>query len=131
MPQFSPASLAKLATCDSRLRAIFEKVVSSADCTILEGHRDQQRQAAAVAAGASKTPWPKSKHNRLPSLALDAAPYPIDWQDRERMSLFAGFVLGVAFEQGVAVRWGGDWNGDFRVADNNFDDLVHFELMEA
>jgi len=27
------------------------------------------------------------------------------------------------------LRWGGDWDRDTQVDDNNFDDLVHFELV--
>ena len=54
--------------------------------------------------------------------------YPIDWEDRERFSYFAGFVKGVAWRLNIRVRWGGDWDGDTELSDNNFDDLVHFEL---
>jgi len=65
----------------------------------------------------------------MPSLAVNAAPYPIDWENRERATLFAGYVLGVADEMGIKLRWGGDWNMNFETADNNFDDLWHFELI--
>jgi peptidoglycan L-alanyl-D-glutamate endopeptidase CwlK len=131
MPSLSAVSAARLATCDVRLQALFQAVAAHVDCLILEGFRDQATQDAAFAAGRSKLRWPHGKHNRQPSLAVDAAPLPIDWADRERLHLFAGFVLGLARAQGVAVRWGGDWNGNFQVADNRFDDLVHFELVEA
>lgn len=130
MPQFSATSAARLARCDARLQAVFNRVIGIMDCTILAGHRDEAAQNAALAAGRTQLGWPRSKHNRLPSLAVDAAPYPIDWADRERFALFAGLVLGVAAGQGVRLRWGGDWNGDFRPADNRFDDLPHFELLE-
>ncbi len=69
-------------------------------------------------------------------MAVDAAPYPIDWSDRERMTLFAGVVQGVAmalYDEGKIdhlVRWGGNWDNDTEVADNSFDDLVHFELYK-
>ena len=29
---------------------------------------------------------------------------------------------------GIDLIWGGDWDGDTDLNDNNFDDLVHFEL---
>jgi peptidoglycan LD-endopeptidase CwlK len=29
----------------------------------------------------------------------------------------------------VTLRWGGDWSMDFEVRDNQFDDLVHFEIV--
>ena len=63
-------------------------------------------------------------------MAVDVAPYPIAWDDRERQTLFAGYVLATAKALGVELRWGGDWDGDTEVRDNQFDDLVHFELVE-
>jgi len=97
------------------------------------GHRSKAEQDAAVAAGKSKTPWPKSKHNSLPSLAVDVVPLEgkrIDWSDRERMTLMAGIAIGLAAAKGIAIRWGGDWDGDGEVKDNNFDDLPHLELKK-
>ncbi|RME64971.1 MAG: M15 family peptidase [Alphaproteobacteria bacterium] len=131
MPQFSAISAARLASCDARLQAVFNRVIEMIDCSILVGHRDKTAQNAAYVAGRSRLDWPKSKHNRLPSLAVDAVPYPIDWDDRERFYLFAGIVLATAAAQGTRLRWGGDWNGDFRLADNRFDDLPHFEIEEG
>ena len=131
MPKFSENSLAKLETCDPRIQRVFEAVVAEFDCTILEGHRDQFRQAQMVTEGKSKTLWPHSKHNTEPSLAADVAAYPIDWEDRERQTLFAGYVLATANAMGVTLRWGGDWDRDTEVRDNGFDDLVHFEIVEG
>jgi peptidoglycan LD-endopeptidase CwlK len=124
----TPVSAARLASCDARLRTLVELVASHIPCAVLEGHRDQEAQDAAFAAGRTKVKWPEGKHNRMPSLAVDLAPTPIDWKDREKFTLFAGFVLGLAKSQGLSVRWGGDWNSNFQVQDNRFDDLVHFEL---
>ncbi len=123
------ASAAKLASCDPRLIALVNTVAARFACTVITGHRTESEQTAALKAGRSKTPWPKSRHNSQPSRAVDLAPTPIDWQDRERFTLFAGFVLGTAAAQGVPLRWGGDWDSDAQVKDNSFDDLVHFELM--
>ncbi len=125
----------RLATCDARLQALFNEVVTHFDCVVLCGHRTKEEQDAAVAAGNSKTPFPKSKHNPSPSKAADVAPFnrpdqPVDWKDRERMTLFAGLVLGIAKVRGIHVRWGGDWDEDTDVKDNTFDDLVHFELVD-
>ena len=62
-------------------------------------------------------------------MACDVVPYPIDWNDRERFHLFAGFVLGIANQMGIELRWGGDWNRNWEVDDNKFDDFPHFELV--
>jgi peptidoglycan L-alanyl-D-glutamate endopeptidase CwlK len=121
MPKFSRKSLSKLETCDKRLQDLFLTVVKKFDCTILEGHRIKDRQ---------KLKYPKGKHNSLPSKAVDVAPYPIDWNDRERFTYFAGYVIGIAYQMGLKIRWGGDWDMDTQVKDNNFDDLPHFEIKE-
>ena len=40
------------------------------------------------------------------------------------------YVLGIASQMGLNIRWGGDWNQDTKTKDNKFDDLVHFEIKE-
>ncbi|MCC3862605.1 hypothetical protein [Pseudemcibacter aquimaris] len=131
MPAFSEKSLNNLATCHSLLQRVFHEVIREFDCTILEGHRDKARQNQMVAEGKSQVGWPNGKHNAVPSLAVDVAAYPINWNDRERQTLFAGYVIGLARSMGINLRWGGDWDRDTEVRDNNFDDLVHFELVEV
>ena len=127
MPRFSRRSLSKLNTCDVRIISVMQEVVKHFDCTILEGSRTEERQKELIAEGKSKTM--KSKHLRSPSLAIDCVPYPIDWEDRERITYFAGYVMGIAKAKGIDLRWGGDWDQDTEVKDNGFDDLVHFELV--
>ena len=129
MPLFSTRSRAILETCDPQLRNLFARVVLTFDCTVVSGHRTEEEQNALFHRGASKLKWPHSKHNREPSLAVDVYPYPIDWQDRDRFHYFAGFVLGISEGLGYKLRWGGDWDMDWQVRDNVFDDLGHFELI--
>ena len=130
MARFSTKSKSKLNTCDERLVKLFKEVVKHFDCTIIEGHRGQKKQDEAYNKGISKLKFPKGKHNKSPSIAVDVAPYPIDWTDRDRFHYFSGFVLGIASQMGLKIRWGGDWNMDTQTKDNNFDDLVHFEIKE-
>ncbi len=73
--------------------------------------------------------YPHGKHNRKPSEAIDAAPYPIDWDDLNRFYYFAGYVKGIANEMGIKIRWGGDWDGDTILDDQTFMDLPHFEIL--
>jgi len=127
MPRFSRRSLSMLNTCDVRIISVMQEVVKHFDCTILEGSRTEERQKELIAEGKSKTM--KSKHLSSPSLALDCVPYPVDWDDRERITYFAGYVMGIAKAKGIDLRWGGDWDQDTEVKDNGFDDLVHFELV--
>lgn len=125
MPKFSKQSLNRLQSCDERLLKLFNEVIKHFDCTILEGRRTVERQSMLVEQGKSKTM--NSKH--LTGKAVDVAPYPINWEDRERFTYFAGFVMGVASQQGLKIRWGGDWDKDTDLSDNSFDDLPHFEIV--
>ena len=130
MPRFGKRSIGRLQTCDQKLQELFYEVVKHFDCSIIEGHRGEERQNKAFADGKSKVKYPNGKHNKFPSVAVDVAPYPIDWSDRDRFHYFGGFVLGVAKQMGMNIRWGGDWNQDTETKDNKFDDLVHFEIKE-
>ena len=132
MPRFGTSSKKQLATCDARLQSLFMVVVKEYDCTIIQGHRGEEAQMRAYLARPqrSKIPWPKGKHNQSPSIAVDAAPYPIDWQNTKRFYHFAGYVQGIAQEMGLELRWGGDWDQDYDLDDQEFNDLVHFELVD-
>ncbi len=129
MPKFGRTSKKNLEECDPRLQKLFNEVVKEFDCSVLEGHRTEAEQNKLFHAGKSKVQWPNSKHNASPSRGIDVAPYPIDWSDRERFTYFAGYVKGIANQMGIQIRWGGDWDGDWQVRDNSFDDLPHFELV--
>jgi peptidoglycan LD-endopeptidase CwlK len=129
MPNFSLPSLEKLSTCHPDLQRLFKEVIKHFDCTIICGHRGEAEQEKAFLEGKSKARFGKSKHNTTPSMAVDVAPYPIDWQDIRRFYLFAGYVLAIAQQMGIKVRWGGDWSGDLDVKDNNFNDLPHWEIL--
>ena len=128
MPKFGRKSKERLSTCDDKLQKLFNEVIKYVDCSILEGHRGKDRQNKLYEEGKTKVKYPNGRHNRQPSSAVDVTPYPVDWEDRERQTLFAGFVIGVANQMGMNIRWGGDWDQDFQVVDNRFDDFPHFEL---
>ena len=130
MPRFGKRSKERLATCEKDLQMVFNEVIKHVDCSVLEGHRSKDRQNALYKDGKTKVRYPNGRHNASPSCAVDVTPYPVDWEDRERQTLFAGFVLGVANQMGIKLRWGGDWDQDFEVKDNRFDDFPHFELKK-
>lgn len=129
MPSFSQTSKDRLRTCDEKLQVLFNEVVKTWDCSILCGRRSKEDQNKAYEEGKSKLRYPESKHNLLPSKAVDVAPYPIDWNDLGSFYMFAGYVKRVAENLGIRVRYGGDWDGDKKTADQTFNDLPHFELM--
>lgn len=130
MPAFSARSSAQLATCNPDLQRLFSEVVQHYDCTVIEGHRGQESQNKAYLEGKSKLKWPHGNHNAYPSRAVDVAPYPLDWNDRDRFLHFAGFVFGIASQMGIKLRYGGDWDGDFKFKGPGLVDLPHFELVE-
>ena len=130
MPRYSNKSKESLASCDERLQDVFNEVINYVDCSILEGHRSKERQNKLYDENRTKVKYPNGRHNSSPSKAVDVTPYPVDWEDSERQTLFAGFVLGLARNMGIRLRWGGDWDMDFQVMDNRFDDFPHFEVRD-
>lgn len=112
-------SIERLSTVNPTLQAVILKSFETMpfDITVLEGIRSKERQAELFKSGASKTM--NSKH--LTGNAIDIAPFPIDWNDKERFNEMAKNVYAAAKELGVKVRWGGDFKG--------FYDGPHIELL--
>jgi peptidoglycan L-alanyl-D-glutamate endopeptidase CwlK len=133
MAKFSKQSKERLETCDVRLQNIFNKVIDIFDCSVIVGHRNKAEQNMAYKAGKSKLKYPESKHNKKPSLAVDVAPYPINYNlkslnNLKRWYYFAGVAKGIAYMLNINIRWGGDWDSDTDFADQTFNDLAHFEI---
>lgn len=138
MPAFSQSSLAKLNTCDQRLQEIANEVIKFIDFTVIEGHRDKAAQDAAVAAGKSQKKWPTGNHNSYPSKAMDIAPWlpevKIDWNDLVAFGRLMGAFQAVAHMKGYKLRFGLDWDGDFRTVNRDpnerFLDAPHMEIVD-
>ena len=128
MPKFGKKSKENLSTCHEDLQKVFNEVIKHVDCSVLEGHRDEKRQEKLFSEGKTKVHYPMGRHNTKPSRAVDVVPFPVDWKARDRFHLFSGYVIGMARGMGISLRWGGDWNMNFNVDDNKFDDFPHFEL---
>ena len=132
MPRFGKRSKERLKGVDAKLQNVLNEVVKYFDITIIEGLRSQERQNELVAQGKSKTKFGKHVQGK----AVDIAPYPIDWNARDDFHYLGGFMLGMAASMGIKIRWGGDWNasslfkGQRTTKDNNFDALVHFEILD-
>ena len=132
MPRFGKRSKERLKGVDAKLQNVLNEVVKYFDITIIEGLRSQERQNELVAQGKSKTKFGKHVDGK----AVDIAPYPIDWKARDDFHYLGGFMLGMAASMGIKIRWGGDWSasslfkGQRTTKDNNFDDLVHFEILD-
>ncbi len=131
MPKFSLNSKGRLSTCHPLLQDVFNEVIRHFDCTVLCGYRPEAEQNRAVEEGRSFTVFPDSRHNIVPSDAVDVIPYPVDWEDLDRFRYFGGFVMGMAAKMGTPIKWGGDWNRDTELKDNRFNDMPHFELVKS
>lgn len=116
----SKKSLEKLTTCDSRLRIIVGELSSQLDVVVLCGHRTKEEQDKAVAGGFSRAKFPTSKHNSLPSKAVDIAPLPIDWNNIEAFEHMVDLVKKIAADHGIAIRCGADFK--------SFKDYPHVEV---
>jgi len=145
MPSFGKRSRGQLDTCDSKIQVLMERVVESFDISILEGHRNQERQDQLYDEGKSKLKYPDGNHNNDPSNAVDIQPYPFDPDSKKaklELAVMAGYVKGMFDELkanrdadsfspfwGWKLRWGGDWDSDGDLDDQTFDDYYHFEII--
>jgi peptidoglycan L-alanyl-D-glutamate endopeptidase CwlK len=129
MPKFSAKSRERLDTCHPLLVRLMNSAITDYDFTVLCGHRGQVEQDKAFAAGNSKLKFPKSKHNVTPSMAVDIAPYPVDWNDLHRFDKLSEVVrrhweaMPVKERQGYELVWGGGWA--------SFPDRPHYELRST
>lgn len=140
---FGRRSHNKKITCHKDMQLILDEAIKVYDFTILEGSRTLETQQEYFAQGKSKLDGvnQKSKHQTSEeqplSLAADIAPYPIDWNDKNRFYFLAGIMKASAaklLEQGKIthqLRWGGDWDSDNDFKDQTFFDLPHFELIKV
>lgn len=149
MPILSEASEAKLVQCVPSIQAVARRLINYMDFTVVCGHRGEAEQNAATAAGNSKTPWPTSKHNSLPSKAIDIVPYISELPphlrrlvgttdqvsalaDAYQMSvaraseiLYLHYAVlwggwyTIACQMGFNHRWGGNWDRDQNLYDNH------------
>jgi hypothetical protein len=127
----SNSSKDKLSQCDPELQRLITAVSNYIDIVVSCGHRGKEDQDRAVAEHKSKTPYPTSKHNSLPSRAVDVEPLKrstIDWNDRILFYFTAGFIQCMADVLNIKIRLGADFNMDKDLHNDSFIDLPHIEL---
>ncbi len=139
MPHFSERSMKAYKTLDPRLQRIFDAVIKRVDFVILEGHRDEKAQNIAFEQGKSQKRWPNGKHNAYPSKAADIGPYipgvVINWNDLVAFGRLMGYIQATADSMGIKLRFGLDWDGDWRTAgredpNEKLLDAPHVEIIE-
>lgn len=132
MPYFGRTSKRRLVGVHPDLRAILDDVVKIYDITIPPdgGARTRERQAELYRNGDSQR---LDSHHIIQAdgyaHAVDPVPYPVDWDDRRRFDIMAGLLFMAAEKRGIKIRWGGDWDMDWDLRDQEFHDLPHIELV--
>ncbi|MDE7168645.1 MAG: M15 family metallopeptidase [Mucispirillum sp.] len=122
MAKFSKQSLNRLASCHKKLQELLKETVKEINCAVICGHRGRYEQEKAFRDGKSRAKFGQSKHNMLPSLAVDAVPIPLDWNDIESFEKLGSVIMRKAEEMNIKIRWGRDFK--------NLKDYPHYELME-
>ena len=121
MYKLSKKSQERLETCDERLITIVNDVCKVMDVTVLCGHRGKEGQEKAFNEGKSCAHFGQSYHNALPSLAVDIAPCPINWDVNDpRWETMCNLVLYIANRYGIKVKLGRDFT--------NLKDYPHIEI---
>ena len=122
MYAFSKKSKARLDTCHYMLQIVANEamLLQVMDFSVVCGHRDKKDQMIAYQENRSKLVWPKSKHNKMPSEAMDLIPYPEGYTNIYKFYKLAGIILAVAKLNNIEITWGGDWK--------SFKDYPHFQI---
>lgn len=121
MRKFSQKSASKLRECHKDLILLCESVLQDMDITILCGFRSELEQNKAFETGKSQLKFPMSKHNKVPSMAVDVAPYPVDWNDIGQFKNMCKLFEQHAEKLGIDIRLGRDFS---------FKDFPHIELED-
>lgn len=128
MPSFGRNSKQNVSTVTTNLQKVLAAAIKEYDFSVIFGHRDRATQDKAYADKNSTKKWPNSKHNFMPSQAFDVIPYPDGWKaSNAEFCKMAEAIIKASEKVGVPLRWGGDWDGDGDITDQNLIDLAHFE----
>ena len=136
MPRFtSERSLRVRGELHRDLVEVVDSAIVQVDFSLTDGMRDAHTQKRLFVDGASELDGVirRSKHqvdDRFElSRAFDFVPLPFtNWDDRPLFTAYAYFFIGIGWEKGIELTWGGDWDNDFQWRDQSFHDLPHIEL---
>ena len=132
--KFGKRSRERLGKVDPGLRGtlIDALALDIVDMAIICGYRGRSEQDRLYAMSPPRTKllYPNSRHNAIPSLAVDVAPW-INGAPSENplhCAHLAGIIQAVGAARGLGIRWGGNWDRDGEVmTDQKFQDLWHYE----
>lgn len=123
MPYLGENSRNHLAECHPDLIQVMTEAIKTYDFSVICGHRNEVDQMNAFLSGNSQVRWPDSKHNAVPSRAVDIIPYPGGFESKMiEWWKMATHVFAAANKVNVEIEWGGHWR--------NFKDYPHFQLKD-
>jgi peptidoglycan L-alanyl-D-glutamate endopeptidase CwlK len=100
---------------------VVDEVIKVYNCSLICGKRGEKEQNKAFAEGKSKVKYPNSRHNTEPkSEAVDATPYPLNWNDIEEFKRMVKQFKIAAKKVNVEIECGADWK--------TFKDYPHVQL---
>ena len=102
MYKFGRKSKERLKGVDHRLIKVLDELIKIMDVTIIEGLRSEERQKELLEKGATKVKY--SRH--MEGKAVDLAPYPIDWENRDGFHYMGGMIRGIAHQLGLKILLG-------------------------
>lgn len=112
--QWGKKSKERLEQCDEKLQLICNELLKQCgfDLTITCGYRNEQDQNWAYVNGKSKAKFGQSKHNTLPSKAVDICPYPTNWETTDyRWWKMIALAYEIARKNNIKIRSGAFFTG--------------------
>ena len=129
MPRFGNRSRINLSQAKAELQDVMNAAIKRTDFSVIEGHRGKKKQNQYYDEGKSTVRFPDSKHNLMPSWAVDVVP----WDQEKRKALHGnnpyelmqiGRMVQIIMEEaerlGVDIECGANWR--------NFPDGAHVQL---
>ena len=134
----SQRSLNNLKGVHPKLVAVVTRALelTTEDFIVIEGVRTQARQDELWAQGRTKpgpvVTWTKDASSHGIGTdgfghAVDICPFPVDWNDLKKFDAIAEAMFAAAEEQGVRIRWGGEWNMNGKARERGESHSPHFE----
>ena len=125
MPSFSKKSKERLKTCHLDIQRVMNEAILYYDFSIICGHRNKEDQNKAFDGSYSQLEYPRSRHNKVPSEAVDIAPWidgRVEWGNIFEYYYMAGIIMAIAEKVGVELIWSGRWK--------SFKEYGHFQIGE-